>query len=840
LCYDFVNHPWWGNICLQLADTFTMLLYTMKTRTLSCCFILLCFCAEIAFAQSGGLKGKVSAEGGKPIVFASVLLLKTADSAVLKTALTDEKGAYTFTGLQSDAFFVKVLFTGYETYRTQSLSVSDTIFSMPEIVLVQNSTLLKEVAVQAQKPFIEVHPDKLVVNVDNSIVSAGSTALEVLARAPGVTVDQNDNISLKGRQGVNVMIDGKLQPLSAEELANMLKSMPSNSIDKIEIISNPSAKYDAAGTAGIIDIKTKKGQRQGLNGTANASYGQGIYNKANLGFNLNYKRGKINLYAGYNYYYKEALNDVVFLRHFYDSTGIYSGAYNQHNYTTYPTRSHLPVAGIEYDISANTSVGVSVKGQAYSRDTKGFYFSKVLDPNNVEQSYFTTTARSAGQWNNYTPNLHVKHKLDTAGKEISADVDYGRYWNKNNQDFITNYYLTNGALTQAPYLLHGDISGITQIRSVKADYSNPMKNNVELDAGIKSSYVTADNQPNFFDRSNGGNVFDAGKSDHFIYTENINAAYINASKEGKKWSTQLGLRAEQTDITGKEEITMQAFKKNYLQLFPSLALQRHLDAKNDISLNLNRRIERPNYQQLNSYKFYVDPSTYKQGNPYLDPCLTYGADFTYTYKQRFITTINYAISNSPITEVVEPSPTQSRVAIQTEVNLTRMTYYGLSGSYSFPIYKWWNEVVNFDATYTRYQDNLANTALDKSLPFFDVYVNSSFLLPKNWSAEMVFFYQSAQLNGFLTVNENWTLNIGIQKALLDKVLIVRLNAADIFYTGTSGGSSSFTDYNLSFAAKHDTRQVTLSLSYRFGNKTAQPALRHKSGADEEETRASAT
>ena len=808
----------------------------MKNLLFCPAFILCLLMAAGASARSGGISGRVTDDAGKPISFASIILLQSADSALVKTALTDDNGKYDLAPVANGTYFIKVMLMGYETYISEKLTVTDNTIPLAEIRIHESDSKLHEVTVTAQTPFIEVHPDKLVVNVENSIVSAGNSAMDILAKSPGVTVDQNDNISLKGKQGVNIMIDGRVVPVSAADLANMLKSMPANSIDKIEIISNPSAKYDAAGTAGIINIKTKKDNKTGLNGSVNGSYAQGVYPKDNAGFNLNYRKNKLNVYVNYNLGDREGFSHVDWDRKYY-TNNTYTGSYVQDNYTTFHFRSNLGGAGFDYNLSSKTTIGAAVTGENFYMGTRGYYFANVLDPNNQLQSTFATNNTSGGNWNNYAPNLHLKHTFDSAGRELMIDADYARYWNLNSQDFTTNYNLPDGTQMQAPYILHGDINGVTQIRSIKADYVNPLKNGARIEAGIKSSFVTADNAPTFDSISNGTSYYDPAKSDHFIYNENINAAYINASKEWKKYSAQFGLRGEQTIIDGKELVTDQSFEKNYIRLFPSLAVQDHINTNNDLEITLSRRIERPGYDDLNPYKFFVDPSTYKVGNPYLNPALTYSGELSHTYKQRLITTLSYSVTDNVITEVIKPSTTQEHVTIQTKDNLTTMRYFGFNGSYTIPIFKWWTNTTNFDAYYAQYQGNLANTNLNAGKPTFDINTSNKFTMPKDWSAELTVFYQAAQVYGFLNLTPISMFNVGIQKNLLDKRLTIRFNANDIFWHGNESGSSYFTNYTEVFTARHDTRQATISLTYRFGKKSVAPVHKHSGGAEEEKKRA---
>ena len=807
----------------------------MKTHYLSLLLVSLLWCSFSAAGRTGSINGTVTDQAGKPLTFASVLLMNETDSAVIRTELTDETGAFRLSPTLEGDYRIRVVYSGYDVVNSGIVHLSSAPVSLPEIRLEQHATTLKDVTLTMQKPFVEVHADKLVVNVENSIVSAGSSVMEVLQQSPGVKVDQNDNISLKGKPGVNVMIDGRTLPVSAQDLANMLKSMPAGSVDKIELISNPLAKYDAAGTGGIINIKTKKDSRMGINGSVNGSYGQGIYPKETGGFNINYRQKKLSMYANYNANYRDGFSHVNWVRAYYDGH-TFTSAFVQNNSMRLFFRTNMATAGIDYKLSPKTTIGGSVTGEDFNLGTKGYYHATVLDADRQEQSFFATTNSSAGNWKNYAPNIHLKHTFDSTGEEVTVDADYARYWNTNKQDFTTRYYALNGDETHIPYMLHGDVTGLTQIRSLKTDYTEPLKNGARLEAGFKVSYVTADNEPNFYDRSNGGNEYDSGKSNHFLYSEQISALYLNGSRDWKKWSTQLGLRVEQTILEGHELVSDQEFKNTYTQLFPSLAVQNHIDKNNDLGVTLSRRIERASYDDLNPYKFYVDPTTYKAGNPYLKPALTYAAELSHAWKQRLITTLAYSTTTNVITEVIKPSTTQEKVTIQTKDNLATMEFIGLGGAYTLPISKWWTNVTNFNAYYARYEGDISNTHLNEGKPMFDINTSTKFTLPNDWSAEVTFFYQAAQVYGFLNLTAISTLNAGIQKNLLNKKLTIKVNANDIFYNGNLNGSSYFTNYTEVFTAKHDTRQANVAVTWRFGKKDAL-VRKHNGGAEEEKMRA---
>jgi hypothetical protein len=786
-------------------------------------------------AKTGGINGEVKNTDNIYLEGVNIIILKADTNIFVKAGLTDDKGHFDI-DLNAGNYILKFSFIGYETFTSARINVSNNIVTIPAITLSAKGKQLKEVAVTAQKPFIEAHADKIVVNVENSIVSAGNSVMDILSKSPGVNIDQNDNISLKGKQGVLIMIDGKIQPLSSTDLANVLKSIPSDIVEKIELISNPSAKYDAAGTAGIINIKTKRDNRLGWNGSLNISYIQGFYPKETGGFNLNFRDKIISAYINYNISYRKGFNRVSFDRNFY-SSGNYTGSYLEDVNTVMLFGNHTVSTGIDYSLNSKTTIGASVTGGDFYLGTTGYYYANVFDDANIKQSAFVTNNTSSGNWNNFGTNAHLQHLFDNAGTKFTVDMDYITYWNRNFQDFITNYYRPDGALIQQPYLLHGDITGITGIYSVKADFEHPLKNGIQLETGIKSSWVTANNEPMFYDRSNGGNIYDSTKSDHFIYMENINAAYLNTSKDWKKWSVQAGLRAELSIISGDERVTGQSFDKNYVQLFPSFAIQRHIDKNNDLGITLSRRIERPTYDALNPYKFFVDPSTYKTGNPYLNPALTYSAELSHIFKQRLITTISYSVTSNVITEVLEPSTTQDRVTIQTDANIANMYYYGISGSYTLPIYNWWTSTINANVYYSRYQGYLANTNLNNGEPTFDINNTNRFTLPYDCSAELGFFYQASQVYGFMELAPQWSLSAGLQKNLWNKKASLKLNVSDIFYHMYNTGSLVFTDYHENFLAKHDTRQGSLTFTYRFGKNTVAPVRKHKSGAEEEQQRA---
>jgi hypothetical protein len=349
--------------------------------------------------------------------------------------------------------------------------------------------------------------------------------------------------------------------------------------------------------------------------------------------------------------------------------------------------------------------------------------------------------------------------------------------------------------------------------------------------------VTADNEPLFYEKVNGEYALDTKRSNHFIYNENINAAYANYNREWDKWGMQLGLRAEQTNAEWEQKTTSQKYDTSYIQLFPSLAVQRHINAHNDLGLTLSRRIERPGYEQLNPFKYFIDKTTYREGYPYLKPAFSYSAELSHTWKQKFITTFTWSIVKNVISEVIQPSESEDSVTVQTNKNLRQMTFVGVSGAYPIQITKWWSNVTNFNVYYARYEGNLANTNLNSGRTTFDINTNNSFVLPKDFSAELGLFYQARQQYNFMDVKPNWMLNAGIQKNLFDRRATIKLAVQDIFWKGYPSAASAYTGYREDFVAERETRQASISFTWRFGKKTVAPVRRRSSGAEDEKRRA---
>ncbi|MDB5196140.1 MAG: hypothetical protein JWP88_510, partial [Flaviaesturariibacter sp.] len=589
---------------------------------------------SIAQAPKGTATIRVASESKTALEGSTVEVLRSKDSALVRTALTDKTGEAVVENLALGSYMARVSMVGYTTRYTEIFGISERSLAVtfpPVSLAPKDASQLATVTVAARKPFIQKLADRIVVNVENSIVSAGSSALDVLERSPGITIDQNDAISLRGRAGVIIMIDGKPSPMSGADLATYLRGLPSGAIERIDIITNPSAKYDASGNSGIIDIRMKKDQRLGTNGTLTAGYGQGVYPKANAGTTFNYRNKAVNLFGNYNYAYRENLNHLIINRNFYEN-GVFKGSDDKDNFARMPMSNHSARIGADFFISKNSIIGIVSSGN-FLRFSRRAEINTMVNDINYHPAYrFQSIGTNKENRQNVVTNLNFKHSFGKTGKELSADVDYGIFNSAALSRTASSYYELNGASKGDDDILDGDQDGALRLRTGKVDYVSPLKKGARLEAGYKFSYVSSDNDAKFYNVLSSGTVVDAYKTNRFFYDEYNNAAYVNYSREFKKFNFQIGLRGEQTDLKTKQQKGGIRFKKDYFEPFPSAYFNYKLNEDKTIGISVSRRIDRPSYNTLNPFLFQVDATIYSTGDPHLKPQMTWSYEGSYTVK----------------------------------------------------------------------------------------------------------------------------------------------------------------------------------------------------------------
>ncbi|MBJ6109752.1 TonB-dependent receptor [Hymenobacter sp. BT523] len=780
------------------------------------------------------VRGSVLSADRSPVEFATVTLHRATDSTVVKSEFSDAKGLFQFERAPAGRYLVSAAQVGFERRWSQPFDAAGQAVELPTLTLATSAaTQLKEVKVVGQKPLYEREADRTIVNVEGSTLAAGNTSLDVLRRSPGVTVDGNDNLALRGRQGVLVVIDGKRQPMTGTELAEYLRALPAEQLKSIELITNPPAKYDAQGGAGIIAINLKKDQKLGTNGNVNLTYGRGEYNRYTGGLSVNHRQKNLNLFGSYNYSDRSFLNILTLHRDFYGPTAgggraLVSTA-DQDNRQPVQVWSHSWRGGLDYNLSDNTTIGAVVSGLNNRNTPAGTNQSVVYDLLRNQVQRYNATNTGENRLDNVSGNLNFRRTFANAfgPQELTADADYASYHTRRDQ-LLQTYFEREPTLANSL-----DQDGRLAIQSVKADYTQALSKALRLDLGAKSSLVTADNDLKNF--TNG--QLDLTRSNRFRYDENINAGYVNLNYSQPKLTLQAGLRGEQTKATGKQdrEVKYKDFKRNYFQLFPSAAIKRQFTENHELAVSLSRRIDRPGYQQLNPFRQLIDRTTSQGGNPNLLPQTSYNVELTHTFKQKYSLGLSYSRTSNPIVGTVEPE--SESTVISTFRNLDLQHNYALTLTAPVDITKWWKTYNNAVLYYNRFNGAVAGTNLDRGGVSLTLTSNHTFTFGKGWGAELNGSYQSREVDGFFVSRPNGEVSAGVQKSLWERKATLKLAVNDMFFSRVGRVTSTYDNYVERFVMRRDSRFVNLTFGYRFGNDKVAPTKRRTGGAEDEKRRA---
>ncbi|TBO44373.1 TonB-dependent receptor [Pedobacter kyonggii] len=796
----------------------------------------------LTFAQAqtppSKIYGRVLDADGKNIEFATAALLK--DSVLVKTTFTEKDGLFSFNKLSYGKYLIKVSVVGSPIYQTDTLvlTANRAVINLADIKIKAGATNLKDVNISGQKAFVERKIDRTVVNVDALISNAGTTAMDVLSKSPGVNVDQNGVISLKGKSGVAIFIDDKPTYLSGADLDNYLRSLPSSSLDQIELMTNPPAKYDAAGNGGVINIKTKKTKIAGFNGGINLSLNQGELSRSNNSFNFNYRKDKLNIFGNLSYNLNNSFTDLDLNRKYKNDDGSAKSYFNQNSYFRRHGNTFNLKTGLDYYASDRTTWGVVLTGMnriskqvnnnTSNLSNASMQLDSVIRAENIDQI----------KYQNAGVNLNYRHKFKQAGRELTFDADYLLYRNQTDQTYYNFSYLPSGALKYQD-ILTGNLPSNIDIYTAKADYSHPLENKWKLDAGVKTAYTKTDNIADYFNTANGKTSADYEKSNHFLYEENINAVYLNMSREGKRFSLQAGLRYENTLSNGHQLGNLikpdSSFKRTYNSLFPTLYFSYKLDTagNNQLGLNYGRRIDRPYYQDLNPFFSPLDKFTYYVGNPFLKPSFTQSIELSHTYKNKITTTFGYSWVRDEVNETIEilngtyysrpANVGKTRVAnvsVNAEINLTK--WVKLNSYMEFA------KIVSKTDFYTGF--------LVTNGSYFRANPNLQFKISPSWNAEVNMSYQSKLSNVQFLLGEVHEFGAAVQKKLSAKSTL-KLTANDIFRTRIYNGIiNNLANTEANWVNRQDSRSVVVSYNYRFGKAFSSPAKHESSGADAEKNR----
>ncbi len=790
----------------------------------------------MATAQSGIIEGRVTGlkDGEMPVVN----LWNAGDSSVAKATICDTGGRFGFDLLKQGPYLLYIAQLGYQSYISNTIPLAESEhIPVPDIVLQQSAKALQEVEVTAARPFVQRKIDRVIINPDALIGNAGTTSLEVLEKAPGVLVDVNGNISLKGKSGVVIFIDNKPTYMAAADLSNYLRSLPASTIASIEIMTTPPAGYDAAGNAGIINIKLKRNTAKGFNGGINLSYGQGKYMRTNNSFNFNYRINKINLFSNIGWSQNNSYQDLTINRYYYAADGSYRSGFSQNSYIKQENGGRTARAGMDYYLSKRSTLGLVLAGFINPSESSVTNAARVLDAGNNPVSLIAAYSPSSKKWKNGSVNLNYACKLDDKGKELTANADYIVYKSDHAQSLTNSTFAPDHTPTGSTLLTSSLPAGIT-IQSAKADYVQPLVGG-KIEAGFKTSLVHTDNTASFFDVVDDAATPNYEFSNRFQYQENINAGYLNYARDWERFSIQLGLRAENTNIKGNQMgnpmVRDSSFSRHYTNLFPTLFLAYRADSlqKHQFGFSFGRRIDRPNYQDLNPFTYPMDRFTYYGGNPFLQPTFSYNFELSHTYKNFLTTALEYSIADNLIQETNEQRGT---IYYSRPGNFGRQTVYGISINGNFNLTKWWTLQLYSECKHIAFESMVYEQTLNEQKWYWYIGPTNQFTLGKKLSAELAGNYQTRILAGqFLTIPIG-QIRAGIAYKILKGKGALRFNVSDIFYTNQPGGDiRNIAHSRANWLSYLDTRVATFSFSYRF-NKGKSLNARQSGASDTEKGR----
>jgi hypothetical protein len=805
-------------------------------------FFLFCIAIPSYAQQNGTISGTVQAPDKSSIAGASVSLYKTSDSSLVKITAAGGDGTFSFSSLRIANYFLRISAIGYVNYSSSAIVITaeQANYALPVIVLSRAvAGDLGGVTVTAKRPLIERKIDRTVINVEAFISNAGANAFEVLEKSPGVQVDNNENIGMNGKASVLVFIDDKPTYLSGAELANYLKSIPASSLDRIELMTNPPAKYDAAGNAGIINIRTKKNKVKGFNGSVSVSYAQGAYPKTNNSVNFNYRSNNINLFGTTSFSAAHVFTDLDIERRIRNNDQTLKSVFAQNSFIRRFNRSNALKLGLDYYISKKSTLGVVVNGMINPSWNKTFNTSKLTNAHDILDSTITADNRTKSRFRNGSVNLNFRRQIDSLGKELTMDLDFIRY-NFNSSQFNRNtVYQPNNTISSADDLI-GDLPSDISIYSYKVDYVHPLRKGARAEAGIKSSVTQTDNIADYSRTVNNVTTPDYEITNHFRYTESINAGYVNFSQEFNRFSMQAGLRLENTVSKGHQLGNIvkpdSSFKRTYTNLFPTVFVSYKFDsaARHQLTLSYGKRINRPYYRDLNPFVSQLDKFTFYVGNPFLQPQISNNIELSYIFNNKITLTAFANFISKEINETIELIGTTyySRPG-----NLNKKVESGVTLNGTFKPAKWWTSVPNIAYIHLSVKSPLYTQQINTSGGFWDLSATNQFALSKTWSAELNGGYRSLITNGQFQLKAQWQMSAGVQKKVLKNKGSVKLNIRDMFYTRINYGViRNLQNGEGKWRNAGDSRVVTLAFSYNFGKTTGNRKRHDSGGAQSEQNR----
>ena len=788
-------------------------------------------CELIAQQNHAQISGYVYNPDNDPALYSTVVLLNQ-DSVLVKGALSQEDGSFVLENVAPGEYFVQIRNIEYQTYISPTITIStNEIRVLDPIALSPAINQLGEVVVTAERSLIEIHPDKMVYNVSASANASGTNGLELLEKAPGVVVDMDNNISLQGKSGVQIFINGRPSRLSGRDLANMLEGMRSDNIESIEIITNPSSRYDAEGTAGIINIVMKKNTFSGFNGNLVSSYSQGNYGRGNLGTTFNYNADKLAFNANISVTDSDFQDDfkVITEQSGFVLDNVTDGLYHRRGYNF--------SSGLDYTINEKNSI--SIDGRVFITDRSGLRVNNtgiIEAENNTPIEFLFAQTIEVDPSQNYMLNFNYRHVPESTSS-ISADMSFGKYAVKGDTEQPNTYYdkARDGIIRTVNSRY--DTDTYIDILSAMLDYEKKFSF-LTFSTGAKYSFIRTDNSLAYFNITEAAPVFDVTRSNDFTYQENVAAFYFMMNATPNQYiSLNAGIRMENTTSLGVLESEIPTLDdrvdRNYNDFFPNIGISYNNQKNSVISASVGRRINRPNYQSLNPFEYKMSELQSSKGNPFLQPNFITNYQVSYSWKRRLVISNTYSITRDFFANIfiIEGE----RGSILTPRNMDKVTNNGLSITYPVQAFEWWqfNTYINYN--YSAYNGDMDGTVIDLKANLYNARMQNMLKLPGGVGLELTYYYHSPLIwRGSIKVERFHGMDVGLRKAFFNRTLILQLTGNDVFRTNSdyyynSNYGGIVTDGVRTF----DNQRFGFSLTWNFGNQQSKARQRSRSAIDDE-------
>ncbi len=782
------------------------------------------------FGQNHLINGLVKDENNQTISYGNVILL-SKNGEFIKGTTSNNKGKYRFENLTKSTYIIKVSVLGFESFQKQfTLEEQNTVLN----INLKNSTeTLNQVEISSKKPLISQKSDRLIFNISNSILS-DKTAWEVLKHTPNVFVNQ-EQLILKGA-AAEVYVNDKKIKLEASELKSYLAGLNGNNIKAIEVIDNPSAKYEA-NSNGIINIVLKKKTSLGYKGSINTSYEQGFYPKYSIGTSHFYTTKKIDLFANYTFNSEKDKITMDETIYYFDNNDLIDSKSKSFYNIVSNTNTHNLIFNIDYKLGKKSKLSLSTSNFFEpSKTTDNQANGHFLDLTNNPTSNYNAQSVIDNNKQNLSYALDFHQALKKEGEKISVGIAYDYYNNSDNQHTNTNYLLADNTFNNANIFRVNSNQKI-QIYAAQADYTLPLKKQMQFEAGVKTSQITSNSENKQFNFDGTNYILNPINSDDFEYNEMNYAAYSSITKTWKKWYAQFGLRGEQTATTGKSLSLNQTDDNSYFKIFPTAYLSYFPSDKHDFSISYGKRIERPKYRQLNPFHYYLSDFAVNIGNPKLRPAITHKLDFVYVYKGAHRFNLFYSKQIDKVQELSYQENTSPLIQFIMS-NLKEGTNAGFNYYGSFGITKRWsltsNIVLYYKENKFRLVDNQQQLATEKLWrEVVQLTNNFTFLKDKSLTSSLQFVYASPSIVGSYVQNKRNWINIDFRKRILKNKASITLQFNDIFNTDNLNFVSKYGNQYNGYVQKNDSRTVKLGFIYNFGNRKLRENKTTKTSAEKD-------